>query len=725
MRQSNILGALFFLSGVSALIYQTAWQRVLGLFAGSDTVAAALVVGAFLLGLGLGSLAAAYLADRLSPRGALAGFALCEVLIAVYAGSSPGWMHALLLGPLAGLAGYGFAVAFALLLLPTALMGMALPLLARASVRAIDGSAGRIGLLYGVNTLGAACGALLGGWVLIGAYGYAVAALVAAGLNLVVAAGVLVLRPGAPEAATPAGDGQRALVLQLRPVLGWCLRVAVSGFLIVGLQILWYRVLGVLMQSSAYAFSLILAVFLLGDALGLAAGAWLVRGRLVPARVFGLATGAMLLVSGLVMLALYAVFASPGLPGWFVDGEAPSPWRAVPVVLALVLPGAILAGLTYPVAQLAIQTDAARIGRMVGLVQLANIFGNAAGSLVAGLVLLDRFGTAGSLIVLMAVAGVFVIASAPRQKAGWVLAAGLAIAIAALPSNAAFWARLHGATPDAIVAEDRSGIVAIRREPNGWHAFFIQGSAQSRVPYAPVHALLGSIGVLAHPNPLDVLVIGVAAGGTPFGAGVRAETRAIHAIDIVAADLTALAAFADRGDPTTRALLADPRYRFARADGRHALFTDGARYDIIEADAMLPTTAFSGALYSREFFVLLRRALNPGGIAVQWAPTPRVRDTFVAVFPHVVELYPPGMMRPDRFIMLGSDTPLPVDTAALAAAYRAPAIAARFRAAGVDPEQLAAAVATARLVIWTPGMARPSGDLNEDLFPRDEFSLNR
>ncbi len=719
MKQTNLLGVLFFLSGVSALIYQTAWQRVLGLFAGSDTVAAALVVGAFLLGLGLGSLAAATLADRLSPRGALVGFALCEALIAVYAGTSPGWMHALLLGPLAGLAGYGFAVAFVLLLLPTALMGMALPLLARASVRAIDGSAERIGLLYGVNTLGAACGALLGGWVLIGAYGYSVAALVAAGLNLVVAAGVLVLRPGAPEAETPGGDGQRA------PVLRWCLRVAVSGFLIVGLQILWYRVLGVLMQSSAYAFSLILAVFLLGDALGLAAGAWLVRRRMEPARMFGLATGAMLLVSGLVMLVLYAVFALPGVPGWFVDGEAPSPWRAVPVVLALVLPGAILAGLTYPVAQLAIQTDAARIGRMVGLVQLANIFGNAAGSLAAGLLLLDLFGTAGSLMVLMAVAGVFVIASAPRQKAGWALAAGLAVAIAALPSNAAFWARLHGAAIDSIVAEDRSGIVAIRREPNGWHAFFIQGYAQSRIPYAPVHALLGSVGVLVHPDPRDVLVIGVAGGGTPFGAGVRAETRAIHAIDIVAADLTALAAFADRGDPTTRALLADPRYRFARADGRHALFTDGARYDIIEADAMLPTTAFSGALYSREFFTILRRALKPGGIAVQWAPTPRVRDTFVSAFPHVVELYPPGLMRPDRFIMLGSDTPIPVDAAALAAAYRSPAIAARFRDAGVDPERLAAGVAAARLVIWTPGMARPASDLNEDLFPRDEFSLNR
>ena len=720
-----MIAFLFFLSGVSALIYQAAWQRVLGLFAGSDTVAASLVVGAFLLGLGLGSLAAALVADRLSRRQALVGFAACELVIAAYAGTSPGWMHALLLGPLAPWAGAGFAVAFAMLLLPTALMGMALPLLARAVVTGVSNSAARIVRLYGLNTIGAAAGALLGGWVLVGATGYGTTAMVAAGLNLVVAAGVLALRPPDPHCEKHARDEHtRAAPAERGVVIAWCLRVAASGFLVVGLQIIWYRLLGVLMQSSAYAFSLILAVFLLGDALGLAAGARLVRGRIVPSRVFAIATAAMVLISALLVLALYAVFAIPGLSARFVDGETPTPWHAIPVVLALVLPGSLLAGLTYPVAQLAIQTDAARIGRMVGLVQLANIAGNAAGSLATGLLLLDRFGTAGSLAVLMAMAAALTVLSAPRQRSAWAFAALLLATIALLPGNAALWARLHGAAPGAIVAEDRSGIVTIRDEPNGWAAFFIQGYAQSRVPYIPVHALLGSIGALVHPQPLDILVIGVAAGGTPHAAGVRAETRHIRAIDIVGADLAALAAFA-ASHPPTAALLADPRYRFERADGRHMLFADHARYDIIEADAMLPTSAFSGALYSREFFAITRRALKPGGIAVQWAPTPRVRDTFVAVFPHVIELHPAGLMRPDRFIMLGSDTPIAVDLAALAAAYATAPIAARFRAAGVDPALLAAGVGNAKLVVWQPETPRTAADLNLDLFPRDEFSLHR
>ena len=211
----SVLFGLFFLSGAAALIYQTAWHRLLGLFAGADTIAAALVVGAFLLGLGIGSLVAGLLADRLSRRAALLAFALCEVGIAAFAVASPWLYYDVIyreLLPLSASRGVIFAVVFAGLLWPTFLMGCSLPFLSKAVVSEIAGSAKLIGWLYGLNTLGAGVGAFVGGWYLIGTFGFDKAVYVGAALNLVVARG----RPAAGarprhgrDQGTPAGAAPR------------------------------------------------------------------------------------------------------------------------------------------------------------------------------------------------------------------------------------------------------------------------------------------------------------------------------------------------------------------------------------------------------------------------------------------------------------------------------------------------------------------------------------
>lgn len=186
------LFALFFLSGFSALVYQTAWHRMLGLFGGADSVSAAIVVGAFLLGLGIGSLAAGLYVDRLSRRQALALFAACELGIAAFAALSPWLFHDVVYGGLATLAASRlsvFLVVFAVLLWPTFLMGCSLPLLGKAIVRDVARSAGQIGWLYGLNTFGAGVGALAAGWLIIGHVGYASAVYIAAVINVIVAAG--------------------------------------------------------------------------------------------------------------------------------------------------------------------------------------------------------------------------------------------------------------------------------------------------------------------------------------------------------------------------------------------------------------------------------------------------------------------------------------------------------------------------------------------------------
>ncbi|WP_270938810.1 fused MFS/spermidine synthase, partial [Falsiroseomonas oryzae] len=201
------LSAAFFLSGFGALLCQTAWQRMLGIFAGSDTVSAALVVGAFLGGLGLGSLAGARIADRLAPPAALLAFALCEALVAGFALLSKPFLYDLLAIRLAGVVDGKaaiFALCFAGLVLPTTLMGASLPLVARAVATSLESVAERVGTLYGLNTLGAGLGALLGGWLLLGRLGFTGALGVAAVLDLAAAGLALSLVRRLRRGAAPA-----------------------------------------------------------------------------------------------------------------------------------------------------------------------------------------------------------------------------------------------------------------------------------------------------------------------------------------------------------------------------------------------------------------------------------------------------------------------------------------------------------------------------------------
>src|SRR5688500_7949663 len=362
----SVLFGLFFLSGAAALVYQTAWHRLLGLFAGADTIAAALVVGACLLGLGIGSLVAGLFADRLSRRAALLAFALCEVGIAAFAVASPWLYYDVIyreLLPLSASRGVIFAVVFAGLLWPTFLMGCSLPFLSKAVVSEIAGSAKLIGWLYGLNTLGAGVGAFVGGWYLIGTFGFDKAVYVGAALNLIVAVRGLLLARGVgmaePKGPLPA---QRLEESDGGVVWRWSLLVFVSGFLIVALQVVWYRLIGVLLQSKGYSFSLVLSVFLLGDAAGLLVGARTIDRIADPRRFLFLMQGIATAVALAGACFVYWASGAGILPATFVDRDVMSgkPGDVILIVVLLlivVLPASFIMGFSFPVVQKAVQRD--------------------------------------------------------------------------------------------------------------------------------------------------------------------------------------------------------------------------------------------------------------------------------------------------------------------------------------------------------------------------------
>jgi hypothetical protein len=728
-----LLGVAFFLSGAAALIYQVVWQRILTLHTGIGVVSVALIVAAFMAGLGIGSHLGGVLSARVSPRRARQLFALVELAVGLFAAASCRLYHDGLGTVAASLyrTNAGAALAhFAAFLPPTTLMGMSLPFLVRATVRETASASRVIGALYGVNVLGAAAGALLAPWVLVRYLGMEGAALAGTVANLAAAAAALAAgrrRAGedaGPPAPAPAGPPP-AGSLRL-----WTLLYAVSGFIALSLEVVWFRLMDVGVKSTAFTFGTVLCIYLLG----LGAGS-LINGRRAarlgrPLEAF-LDYQVLLLACAAGTVVLLARLP-PGTPvyRWFFDYWRQDPffqlgadWNAGALgrlygLLPLALFGlpTVLMGLSFGVLQRAVHDDPATSGRKVGLLQAANIAGCTAGSLLTGLVLLDRIGTVGTLRLLVGAGAVLFLAvrarSAGLSRGLVARAAAALLVLVALPSNDHLWKRLHGVTvdePPSFIGEDASALsVVVPGVEFRWRVT-VNGLPHSWLPYEGIHTLLGAVPAVIHPAPLDVAVIGLGSGETAWAASCRSETRSVRVFEIAAAQPRLLRAVSVVAPfPGLVELLSDPRLRIEAADGRRALARDETRYDVVQVDAMFRTSAGSGNLYSLEFFRLCASRLKAGGLVSTQKPSRRVGLTFAEALPHTLDF---GNM------VVGSNDPLPVDPEAWETRLLRPEVARWF-----DRETLEGI--RVRLHEARPGWRNPAPrvGLNRDLFPRDEFS---
>ncbi len=730
-----LAGLLFFLSGAAALVYQVAWQRLLALHSGVGLYSVAMIVAAFMAGLGIGSHLGGRLSTRLEGRRALAAFAALELGISAF-GAASTWIYYDWLYPravhLPSPSWPAGLLHLAALLPPTTLMGMSLPFLVRAVVTDVGAAGRRIGWLYGVNTLGAAAGALATPWVLLPALGVRGGVLAAASTSLAVGLGALGLFgvrgravQGAAAAAEPASFPEGAEAPGSRPLALWLGLYTLSGFVALSLEIVWFRVLDVAVKSTAFTFGTVLAVYLLGCALGALLAAPRVGGIRRPLRAFLLAQCALLALAALPLVAVVALPPDTRGLSWFVDywaaydffplGHAAD--RASIVRLYVVAPlllffvPTVLMGVSFPILQRAVHDDPATSGRKVGVLQAANIAGCVAGSLLVGLVSLKYLGTPGTLRLLLVLGLAFALVGLRFYGRAFVVPALVLLALAAVaPGPDRLWRRLHGVPADAplvLFEEDATSIVAVTPDA-GRFRLSVNGKGNSRMPYGSVHTLLGALPATVHPAPADVAVVGLGSGDTAWAAACRRDTRSLTVFEISAPQprvLWRLVGLVDLGD--TRHLLQDPRLRVRIEDGRKALEAGEDAYDLVETDATWPETSGSGNLYSVEFFAAASRRLRPGGVMCTWAPTPRVAASFRAVFPH-------ALADPEDEVLIGSLDPMPFEPGAWAA-----------RAASAEPylgerrtQELLDALGRLR-----PGGPVPPTTLNRDLFPRDEYAV--
>jgi len=717
----------FFASGAAALVYQVAWQRILALETGVGLYSIALIVAVFLAGLGVGSEIAGRLSVRLGRHGALRAFAAVELAVGLFGLASTwiyyDWLYVRL--------GWLYAAPWRAALLhlvslgvPTALMGMSLPLLVRSMVVEGRTAPRTIGLLYGVNLVGAAFGALVTPWVLIRVLGIDGALQVASAANI--AAGLIALAIPVSSAGDAPAAARDAPARIDRGLVGWMVLYALSGFCALALEMIWFRMIDVTVKATAFTFGTVLAVYLAGSAMGTFAGVLTVHRVSRPLAVFLACQCAIVAYAAGLLVAVSRLPSNHFTLAWIADlARAPRSYEsgarwdlssvlllygAVPAVV-YGLP-TVLMGYSFTLLQRAIQDDPRTSGRKVGMLQAANVAGCVAGSVVVGLGTLTWIGSAGT-VRLLALVGVGLAIAGFRHAPRPFLAAAIVLIALVLagPTNDRLWARLHGLEASTVmVDEDATGVVALAPEAGGVWRMFVNGRSHSTLPFGGLHTTLGAAPAIVHRSPARIAVIGLGSGDTAWAAACRADTREVRVFELIAGEHRLLRRLGD-SDPAGRlsAFLGDPRLDLVLEDGRNALERASDIYDVIEMDALPPSSPYSGSLYSVEFFRMCSRRLATRGVMCTWAPTIRVLPTFVLAFPHVLEMA-------DGRVLIGSNDPLPVDLAAWKSRLESGDVRGYLGAGRAD--RVWAHMAGARSV----SRGGPPIGINRDLDPRDEFN---
>ncbi len=675
VRQRALLAILVFLSGAASLVYEVLWLKELGLLFGSTAYAAATTLAVFFLGLAVGGAVFGRLSPRLrSPlrtyawlelgiaASAVAYFLLLESYFRLY-----GPLYDTLADSPAAFNAARIALAMLALLPPAALMGGTLPILGQHLVRRPD-ELGRIGsLLYAVNTLGAATGAFLAGFVLPLALGFDRAYLLAMAVNVAVA-GLAWRLAGAAEAhgapaPEPAADRQprspqREKALRGRLAIpaadtacpAWLLATVacLSGAFALGLEVLWTRMFAQVLQNSVYTFSIILVVFLAALAAGSAIANRLCRVRAAPGQVLWL----LLTLSGLgVAVIPFGFHDLTGGLGTLVTGDG---WLLyvfsifANTGLLLFVPAAVL-GSAFPYLLRAAEGSRAEPGAIIGRLNALNTGGAVVGSLTAGFVLLGSLGLWNSMRLF---AFGYLILALPACWNGWrthrarLLPAAATIGAVALLGTLIDASRL----PVVNVNTDRGerlletwegpdGVVAVVERPGNRRIkvnnFYTLGGTAS-IEHEQNQALLP---LMTHPRPRAVFLLGLGTGITA-GAALRHPVERLLVCEIAADVIAAAAAWFE---VPTGGLFNDPRATVRACDARNHLLGTTERFDAIIADLFVPWRAGVGNLYSREHFQAARERLAPGGLFVQWLPLYQlsrrefevVARTMLAVFEQV------------------------------------------------------------------------------------------
>ncbi|SEF79934.1 fused MFS/spermidine synthase [Bosea lathyri] len=730
--------SLLFLSGIAALIFQVIWIRQLSLVVGVEVYAVTTGISAFFAGLAIGGFAFGRIADRTSRplrlyaalEGGVAVLAIATTIGLAHAGSLFARLE--LTTPL-----LAWAMVFVLVGLPAILMGGTLPALTRFAA-AGRGHVGEIGgRLYAANTAGAIAGALLASFVAIPLAGMRGSAFAAAAICFVAALAALAI--GYNKQVAPATTAKPEHSSLSRSAFLAIVLYALAGGIALGYEVVWSQTIVPFMSTRSFAFSVLLATYLTGLALGAAIFARAADRIERPWSVFGL------LIAGAGLSAILAIaslgpwlFQLQGLAEALMLKLTDSAFagmcaRFAVAAICIVLPTTLFLGAAFPAA-LRLIVDPDHVGRDLGSIIALNTLGGILGTILTGFVLVPALGLVNSLAVLAIAAALVGAVAALRDRQdgsrAWLapLAVGLAAcATAALTPSDKLASLLPGARGAKLAFYDEGlgGTVAVVERSSGRNQFrrlYIQGVSNSgdampSLRYMRLQALLPLI--IHNREPKSALVIG-------FGTGITAGALLTYPgleRRVVAELLPGVIRAAPQFSGSFSAA-SDPRLDIRLRDGRRELLRSEDRYDLITLEPPPPSAAGVANLYSSDFYALARSRLGEGGIVAQWLPLPTQNDedtrslvrSFLDVFPHAslwtTELH--------EMLLVGSLAPMELDLARITARFSQPEVAKALADVGVtSPAALLATFLTDR-----PGLERYAGSADPvtDDDPRIEYA---
>jgi spermidine synthase len=711
---------LFAASGAAALIYEVVWTRLLTLQMGHGIAAASAVLAAFMGGLAAGAGAAGRISAKLERTRALRVYAGLEIAIGVLAILMP--LALIAIRPLLaatyadGSGGALFAFvrlssSVLLLSVPAACMGATFPIASRWVVRSSASAPGDAGSLYAMNTLGAAIGAVLAGFVLIPALGLRGTTFVGAVLNGIAAAGALWIANAsaplpaansvqAPGARLPAPGSQLS-----RPWLA-AAALGISGFASLTLQVVWTRLLVQILGPTTYAFSTVVAIFIIGIAIGAAIASPLASRIRNPA--IGLACSLLACAALAIAAASLVDWALLRIADIVVQPDAQFAgvlMREVLMVSALLLPMTIAFGTAFPFAVALAGGGDDRVTEHIGVIYAVNTLGAIGGALLTGFFLVPLIGLHNTIRIVagtsaMAAMAVSVAAARGRARlAGVTLAAMVAVAVALTPewdrallSSGAYKYAVAMRGPDLQTAltagdllsyrEGATGTVTVR-QLTGTLSLAIDGKVDaSNAGDMLTQRLLAHVPLLLHPNPERAAIIGLGSGVT-LGSALTHPLESATVLEISPEVVEASRFF----EKENHRALSDPRTRLIVGDGRTHLMLGRETYDVIVSEPSNPWMAGIASLFTREFFEAARGRLAPGGVLCQWAHTYDISTndlkSIVATF---LSVFPDGtlwLVGDADVLLVASTGPLDARIAGIGAAMQRPGVAEDLATVGV------------------------------------------
>lgn len=746
-----LIAVCFIFSGATGLVYEVLWARMLGLVFGATTFAISTVLAAFMGGLALGSAWAGRLAARI--RRPLRAYGLIEIGIALYALAVPflfslvNYLYALVWAELhPGFYSFSlwrFVLSCAVLLVPTALMGATLPVLVAALMRSPEHTSASVARLYTCNLTGAIFGTIAAGFLLLPILGISGTIYTAAVINIIIGLCAFLIdsrygkaftatsnektggarddltnevadeltseviaasaSPFASESEAPSPLVRQPEIEKGRDRKFWLMCAAVSGFVTISAQVAWTRVLTMVIGSSTYAFSIVVALFLLG----LSMGAYMVgRGKIKEALrrkilKVELATAVSLFLSLLIINRMPYMLINTGLQ---LKLSSWSGLLALQVCMAglLILVPALLMGMVMPLvlvwASEAGDRDDASV-RLVGRSYALNTLGAIAGAFCTGFILIPKASTrftiltAAALCVIVAGFAYKPAASVVDKDLRRALAAGASVALIIVLFIAAPGLNLSDLSLGAydslvrvlarttgdddrfkrgepaihrllMYEEGPTATVTVRHD---WDVISLAINGRTNASDKddmPTQVMLGQLPLLVAPRIDNALIVGFGSGVT-VGAMLQSPIKELECVELEPSVIRAGDYFNHVNNEPRR----DPRLRVIIDDARAYLRVNPAQYNMIVSEPSHPWVPGVANLFTREFFELGRSRLSEDGVFVQWLQIYQLSNnglrsvlaTYKSVFPHVLVFRVGGAAKGKDLLLVGSRAPLDLE----------------------------------------------------------------